>query len=56
MRDATGALLVLVSLGVLFLAVRQLAAHDYVAAMLLVPTGLSILYAGVELLRPSVGE
>jgi hypothetical protein len=37
-------------------AVFTLAEHDYVAASLLVFAGLSLLRAGVELLRPSVGE
>lgn len=55
-RDGSGSLLVLASLGVLFLAVQQLSGHDYVAAILLVLTGLSLLWAGVELLRPTIGE
>lgn len=55
-RDSAGAVLVLASLGVLFVAVRELLAHDYVAAIVLVVTGLSLLGAGVDLLRPSVGE
>lgn len=46
----------LVSLAVLFYAVLQLRSHDYVAAILLVITGLSLLRAGAELLRPTVGE
>jgi hypothetical protein len=49
-------LLVLASMAILTYAVLQLGAHDYVAASLLVFTGLSLLRAGVELLRPSVGE
>ncbi|MFW6050015.1 MAG: hypothetical protein ACODAU_02505 [Myxococcota bacterium] len=56
LRDGTGSLLVLVSLGVLFHAIRELRLHDYVSAIVLVVTGLSLLGAGVELLRPSVGE
>ena len=46
----------LASLGVLTYAVLSLRAHDYVAAILLVVTGLFMLRAGVELLRPTVGE
>ena len=46
----------LTSLGVLFYAVLQLRAHDYVAAILLVIVGLSLLRAGAELLRSTVGE
>jgi hypothetical protein len=55
-RDGSGALLVLTSLGALTYAVVQLRGHDYVAAILLVVTGLFLLRAGVELLRPTVGE
>ena len=56
LRDGSGALLVLTSLGVLFYAVLQLRGHDYVAAILLVIVGLSLLRAGAELLRSTVGE
>ena len=55
-RDGTGAVLVLVSLVILFFGVTELRGHDYVAAIVLVVTGLSLLGAGVELLRPTVGE
>ena len=55
-RDASGALLVLAALAVLVLAVGDLRGHDYLAAILLVITGLALMRAGVELLRPSVGE
>lgn len=55
-RDGSGLLLVLAALGVLYHSLNQLRGHDYVAAILLVVTGLSLLRAGVELLRPSVGE
>jgi hypothetical protein len=55
-RDGTGSVLVLASLGVLFMGVGRLGGHDYVAAILLVLTGLSLLWAGVELLRPTIGE
>lgn len=56
LRDGTGAVLVVGALCVLFYAVVLLRDHDYVAAILLVVTGLSLLKAGVELLRPSIGE
>ena len=56
LRDGSGVLLVLAALAVLVLAVTDLRGHDYLAAILLVVTGLSLLRAGVELLRPSVGE
>ena len=56
LREGTGALLVLASLATLFYAVMELGAHDYVAAGMLTFAGIALLRAGVELLRPSVGE
>ncbi len=56
LRDGSGALLVLSALAVLFFGVVELRGHDYVAAIILVVIGLSLLRGGVELLRPSVGE
>lgn len=56
LRESSGALLVLASIAVLFYAVRELRGHDYVSAIVLVVTGLSLLGAGVDLLRPSIGE
>ncbi len=56
LREGSGALLLLVSLGTLFVAVRELSAHDYVAAAMLTFSGIALLRAGVELLRPTVGE
>lgn len=55
-RDGTGVLLVLCALAVLFHAVVQLGAADYLASIILVLAGLSLMRAGVELLRLSVGE
>jgi hypothetical protein len=55
-RDGSGAVLVLAALTVLFYAVTELRRHDYVSGIVLVVTGLSLLGAGVELLRPSMGE
>ncbi len=55
-RDGSGSILVLASLSFLYMGVRQVADHDYVAAILLVLTGLSLCWAGVELLRPTIGE
>lgn len=55
-RDGSGALLVAAALGLLFWAVMQLRGRDYLAAVLLIVTGLSVLRAGVELLRPTLGE
>lgn len=55
-RDATGAVLSLLSLAVLFYGVVELRGHDYVSAIVLVVTGLCLLGAGLEILRPTVGE
>lgn len=52
LRDLAGAALVLAALALLFLAVSQLRARDYVASLLLVVTGLSVMRSGVELIRP----
>jgi hypothetical protein len=49
-------MLLLAGLGALGWAVWELRTRDYVAAILLVVTGLSLVRAGAELLRPSVGE
>ncbi|MFW5924897.1 MAG: hypothetical protein ACOCV4_01960 [Myxococcota bacterium] len=56
LRDGTGAVLALCALGVLFYGITELRAHDYVSAIVLVVTGLSLLGAGVDLLRSSIGE
>ncbi len=56
LRDGSGLLLVVVALAALFWGVVQLRSHDYLASMLLLLTGLAVLRAGVELLRPTVGE
>jgi hypothetical protein len=55
-RDASGALLVLLALAALVYGVLTLRAHDYLAAVLVLASGLAVLRAGVELLRPTVGE
>ena len=56
LREATGALLVVASLGALGTGVVHLRDQEYVACLILVSTGLSIMRAGVELLRPTMGE
>jgi hypothetical protein len=48
--------LVLSALGLLFYGVVQLRQRDYLACVILTLTGLSLMRAGVELLRLSVGE
>ena len=55
-RDATGLALTGGAVGALFYGVAQLRDHDYLAATLMLLTGLAVLRAGVELLRPTVGE
>lgn len=56
LRDGAGSILVVASLILLFAGVWQLRGHDYVASVLLVLSGLSVLRAATELLRPSLGE
>lgn len=56
LRDGFGSVLVAAALGVVFYGVTQLRAHDYLACLVLTGTGLLLLRAGVELLRPSLGE
>jgi hypothetical protein len=55
-RDGSGLVLVVGSMGLLYAGITQLRMHDYLASMLLLGTGLSVLRAGVELLRPTLGE
>lgn len=56
LRAGTGALLVGGSMPLLFWAIVQLRGHDYVAGLLLVVAALSVLRAGTDLLRPTLGE
>jgi len=56
LREGSGALLVLGGLAVLFQAVMLLRTRDYLASIILVSTGMPLLRAGVELLRPSIGD
>lgn len=56
LREGSGALLVIGGLAVLFQAVMLLRARDYLASIILVSTGMPLLRAGVELLRPSIGD
>ncbi len=55
-RDGTGLTLVVLALAALFWGIAQLREHDYLASILALLTGLAVLRAGVELLRPTVGE
>jgi hypothetical protein len=56
LREGIGALLILSALAVLGIAIRHLGDQEYVGAVLLVSSGLALVRAGVELLRPSMGE
>ncbi len=51
-----GGVLVVAALAFLGLSVSHLRDQEYVGTVLLVTTGLSLLRAAVELLRPSMGE
>jgi hypothetical protein len=55
-RDGSGLILLLSALGLLFYGVVELRQRDYLACAILTLTGLSLMRAGVELLRASVGE
>ncbi len=56
LKDGVGYLLLVVALTVLVLGVDAVRGHDYVAAVLILGTGLAVLRASVTLLRPSIGE
>ena len=55
-REGGGALLLLGALAVLYDGIAQLRVRDYLACVVLVLTGLSMMKASVELLRASIGE
>jgi hypothetical protein len=56
LREGAGAVLIVSALGVLGIAIRHLRDQEFVGAVILVTTGLALVRAGVELLRPSMGE
>ena len=56
LREGSGVFLILGALITLFGAVTELRQHDYLACIILMFTGLSLMRAGAELLRPTVGE
>ena len=56
LREGGGALLLVAALVVLYHGVAQLRGRDYLACCVLVLTGLSLVKASVEMLRPSIGE
>ena len=55
-REGFGALVVLGALAVLGYSVLSLRGRDYLACIILALTGLSMMRAGVELLRGSSGD
>lgn len=56
LREGSGVALIVGALATLFAGVIELRQHDYLACIILTFTGLSLMRAGSELLRPSVGE
>ena len=56
LREGCGALLLLSALAVIGLGVQHLRDQEFVGAVLLALTGLTLVRAGVDLLRPSMGE
>lgn len=56
LREGSGLVLILAALATLFVAVNELRERDYLACIILTFTGLSLMRAGADLLRPSVGE
>lgn len=55
-KDILGFLIVIAAALGLGYGVSQIAARDYVAAALLLVAGSTTMRAGVQLLRPTVGE
>lgn len=55
-RETAGVALLVSGLVVLYHGVAQLRVRDYLACCVLLLSGLSLVKASVELLRPSIGE
>lgn len=56
LREGSGALLIVAALFVLGIGIRHLRDQEFVGALLLISVSLALVRAGVELLRPSMGE
>ena len=56
LREGCGALLLASALGAIGLGIQHLREQEFVGAVLLAATGLGLVRAGVDLLRPSMGE
>jgi hypothetical protein len=54
-RHGAGVVILLGALAVLFRGVTWLQTRDYLACIILVLTGLSLMRSALELLRPSTG-
>lgn len=55
-RHGAGIAILLAALAALFYGVTTLRTRDYLACIILVLTGLSLMRAALELLRPSTGS
>jgi hypothetical protein len=55
-RASAGLLMVVSALGILFYGVVRMRERDYLGCIVLTFTGLSLVRAGVEVLRSSAGE
>jgi 4-amino-4-deoxy-L-arabinose transferase-like glycosyltransferase len=56
LREGCAALLLLSALVLIGIGVQHLRDQEFVGAVLLALTGLTLVRAGVDLLRPSMGE
>ena len=56
LREGLGVIVVLAALATLGIGVRHLRDQEFVGAILLMMTATGLVRAGVELLRPSMGE
>lgn len=56
LREGSGAVLLVGALSSLFYGVVLLRGRDYLGCIILVFAGLSLMRAGVQLLRPHTGE
>lgn len=56
LREGCAALLLVSALVLIGLGVQHLRDQEFVGAVLLALTGLTLVRAGVDLLRPSMGE
>ena len=55
-RNGAGLLLVALAFAALYRGLGEVEQRDYLGAILILTGGLGVLWAGVELLQPTVGE